>query len=107
MATTLKRRHPIREQAGLLAAFYQGIELDKGVERFLDRALDKKTGKVVPDSKPNLPDPENGAMGPWVSQYRLWIRDYLTKHHSECKFSELTPEVMEQFEQRYNYNGNQ
>jgi len=80
--------------------------LEKGVENFLDRALDD-FGKVVPDSKPNLPDPEDVAMGPWVSQYRLWIRDYLTRHHDGCKFSELTPEVMEQFERRNNYNGNQ
>ncbi|MCC3529453.1 MAG: RHS repeat-associated core domain-containing protein [Microcoleus sp. PH2017_22_RUC_O_B] len=70
--------YPIRDQAGLLTAFYQGVDPASGARAFEERRGNfQRTGRAdLYPPRPMLPR-ENATMGPWVSQYRWWIRNYL------------------------------
>ena len=60
----------VRDRAGLLSSFYQGVDPENAAEAFETRRLGE------PDSKPRLPEAD-ASMGPWVSQYRDWISELI------------------------------
>ena len=72
--------YPIRDQAGLLASFYQGVNSEDGAVSFEERRGRFQTSRDPVNDRPhpNLP-PEEATMGPWVSQYRWWIRNVLAE----------------------------
>jgi hypothetical protein len=73
----LRRKPPrpiynIRDQAGILGTLYHGGKVERRADDFEDRRTEE------PDSRPRMHESEK--MGPWISQYRWWIRDLLIKN---------------------------
>lgn len=67
----------IRNQAGLLSSFFQGVSTVNGAVAFETRRFNEN-----PNSRPRLPRAD-ASMGPWVSQYRDWISEFL--EDCECE----------------------
>ncbi|WNZ24540.1 hypothetical protein HJG54_17895 [Leptolyngbya sp. NK1-12] len=70
----------IRDQAGILGAFYQGLNPEVGARNFETRRqayfeLSEEQRQPIPPPTPQLP--EKDTMGNWISQYRWWIARYL------------------------------
>ena len=73
----------IRDQAGILGILFHG-----GVGEARIEALKEALKNQTEDYRPRFPGPlfpgigndrgPHEAMGPWISQYRFWIRDYLS-----------------------------
>ena len=99
----------IRDQAGLLCAFYQGVDpIGAAVAMERRRAFFSATRDLENDTpRPDLDRIQNAAMGAWVSEFRWWIREILFQSASgcSCNFSgdppaippSLVPVVQEQF----------
>ena len=66
----------IRDQAGVQGALFQG-GIDGRLGALADRLYDEKS-----NYRPQLPEGEK--MGPWISQYRWWIRNYVSQ--CGCEF---------------------
>ncbi|MGF1938645.1 MAG: hypothetical protein RM347_030520 [Nostoc sp. ChiQUE02] len=62
----------VRDQAGILGTLYQGGKVEQRSNNFENRRTQK------PETVPQMNI--NEKLGPWISQYRWWIRDLLEKN---------------------------
>lgn len=74
----------IRDQAGILGILYQG-GFSKDRQDLVREKFTRNPKTAIPQFPlPSEPGERTEAMGPWVSQYRNWISNYL----SECGCNE-------------------